>query len=325
MALASVRIEPLFWNASNPIFSHETRGAEMNVRVGEKLDIYCPQSSNLEEPLFLKVFMVPEEGYETCTSAMRNAKKLFTCDQPDQEKKYTLLFQEVNPNPFGLEFQRGQNYFLVSTADGTPNGINNLEGGVCEMFNMRIKLAVSEAYEDEEILITSTSLNTEKLKREMIPWERQKEAELEDEINRVVNEEVEFVATSGFTIGIIIGAFTVLLLIVFAVVGYKWWTARGDIRKATYIHRPKNHQDPTSEVHLTLVPAGTHYPFGTRATTGTRPVQPAPFGQGNIYNPIYKKESPSNTFNSRQESLGENSCGSEMTYLAPADGGVVEV
>ena len=57
--------------------------------------------------------MVPEEGYETCTSAMRNAKKLFTCDQPDQEKKYTLLFQEVNPNPFGLEFQRGQNYFLV--------------------------------------------------------------------------------------------------------------------------------------------------------------------------------------------------------------------
>ena len=153
----------------------------------------------------------------------------------------------------------------------------------------------------------------------------------------------------GFTIGIIIGAFTVLLLIVFAVVGYKWWTARGDIRKATYIHRPKNHQDPTSEVHLTLVPAGTHYPFGTRATTGTRPVQPAQFGQGkehtiesgpfsmtlsivksnyfqgNIYNPIYKKESPSNTFNSRQESLGENSCGSEMTYLAPADGGVVEV
>ncbi len=72
-----------------------------------------------------------------------------------------------------------------------------------------------------------------------------------------------------------------LLLIVFAVVGYKWWTARGDIRKATYIHRPKNHQDPTSEVHLTLVPAGTHYPFGTRATSGTRPVQPAPFGQGN--------------------------------------------
>ena len=33
--------------------------------------------------------------------------------------------------------------------------------------------------EDEEIVITSTSLNTEKLKREMIPWERQKEAELE--------------------------------------------------------------------------------------------------------------------------------------------------
>ena len=39
--------------------------------------------------------------------------------------------------------------------------------------------------EDEEILITSTSLNTEKLKREMIPWERQKEAELE---GKTINE-----------------------------------------------------------------------------------------------------------------------------------------
>ena len=36
--------------------------------------------------------------------------------------------------------------------------------------------------EDEEIVITSTSLNTEKLKREMIPWERAKEAQLEGNV-----------------------------------------------------------------------------------------------------------------------------------------------
>ena len=41
--------------------------------------------------------------------------------------------------------------------------------------------------EDEEILITSTSLNTEKLKREMIPWERQKEAELEGKTLKIIN------------------------------------------------------------------------------------------------------------------------------------------
>ena len=39
--------------------------------------------------------------------------------------------------------------------------------------------------EDEEIVITSTSLNTEKLKREMIPWERQKEAQLEGKKTRL--------------------------------------------------------------------------------------------------------------------------------------------
>ena len=59
---------------------------------------------------------------------------------------------------------------------------------------------------------------------------------------------------------------------------------------------------------------------------------------GNIYNPagaaapvynlqsqVGKKESPSGTYSSRQDSLGETSCGSEMTYLDPGSGGVVEV
>lgn len=318
---SSVQIEPLFWNTSNPVFTESPRsnGAKLDVRVGEKLDIHCPLSENKNQPNYLKVYLVDSRSFDICSTESPTARVMVTCNSPDKPKKFTLLVQEVSPNPFGFEFQRGETYYLISTSDGSENGIDKPNGGVCSKYNMKLKLAVSDSYiEESEILISSGSLNTEKLKREMIPWDT-RARQLEAELDQVVNEEVEIVATSGFTVGIIIGALTVLLLIVSAVVGYKWWSARGDIRKATYIHRPKNHE-PTSEVHLTLVPAGGQYPFSARTTRAT-----TQYTQGNIYNPIYKKESPSNTFNSRQESLGENSCGSELTYLAPVDGGVVEV
>ena len=149
----------------------------------------------------------------------------------------------------------------------------------------------------------------------------------------------------GFTIGIVIGAFTVLFLIIAGVVGYRWHNRRGDIRKALYIPRPR---PASSQVHLTLVPAGTSYPYDntrkSRPMSGILGQNGAPqFGippSGNIYNPagaaapVYnlqsqvgngKKESPSGTYSSRQDSLGETSCGSEMTYLDPSSGGVVEV
>ena len=140
---------------------------------------------------------------------------------------------------------------------------------------------------------------------------------------------------SGFTIGIIIGAFTVLILIIAGVIGYRWQSRRGDIRKALYIPRPR---PASSQVHLTLVPAGTQYPYDQ--TRKQRPMSGfisqngmlnAPVG--NIYNPTefqqapqeMKKGSPSGTYSSRQDSLGENSMGSELTYLDPGTGGVVEV
>lgn len=131
-----------------------------------------------------------------------------------------------------------------------------------------------------------------------------------------------------------------LILIIGGVIGYRWQSRRGDIRKALYIPRPR---PASSQVHLTLVPAGTSYPYETRKT---RPMSGILTQNGmlsapvsNIYNPqvapnVYTtqqqhtsvtKESPSGTYSSRQDSLGETSCGSELTYLDPGSGGVVEV
>lgn len=348
--LASVQIEPLYWNASNPIFSNG-EAAELNVHFGEKLDIYCPQRSgynpvpSTEEPLYLKGFLVSEEDFATCAvSDTKYAKKIFTCNTPDKEKKHTILFQEINPNPFGLTFDRGQAYFLISTSDGTAGGMGNTMGGVCDSRNMKIRIRVSDFTEAKTNGgggnggVGETQARSDVQIRPLIPWDRKIDQELVKELEL----EEDIAQSSGFTIGIIIGAFTVLILIIGGVIGYRWQSRRGDIRKALYIPRPR---PASSQVHLTLVPAGTSYPYESRKQT--RPMsgiltqngmlqpapgnmfQPQPVPCTNVYNmapaPIVKKDSPSGTYSSRQDSLGETSCGSEMTYLDPGSGGVVEV
>lgn len=339
---ASVQIEPLYWNASNPIFS-KGHYAQLDVHVGEKLDIYCPQRNvyqtrSVDEPLYLKGFLVSEDDFTSC-SVSDYAKRIFTCNTPDQEKKHTILFQEINPNPFGLTFKRGMDYYLISTADGTPAGLGLNNGGVCDKHNMKIRIRVSDFTDVDELLGGDDGdgkSSRDVQIRPLIPWDRRQAEKIEEDLLESEELEIDIAQSSGFTIGIVIGAFTVLILIIGGVIGYRWQSRRGDIRKALYIPRPR---PASSQVHLTLVPAGTSYPYETRKTrpmsgiltqNGMLSAPPA-----NIYNPqvppytgqhsVTKKESPSGTYSSRQDSLGETSCGSEMTYLEPGSGGVVEV
>lgn len=366
MAIASVTIAPLYWNTTNPIFTNMGKYAEMTVRVGEKIDIYCPQQGSArqnDEPLYLKVWLVKEDGFHGCKTN-GNDRKVLTCNNPLREKKFTLLFQEVNPNPFGLEFQKGENYYLISTADGTPNGLDHLSGGVCQEYRMKMKIRVKPDIAGDGEFVSALAapiLDQKGLLRDM--WVS---FDTEPGSNNLAleAEEIELeaaVASTGFTIGIVIGAFTVLILIIAGVVGYRWQARRGDIRKALYIPRPR--PSSTSQVHLTLVPAGTTYPYESarQLTTHThangRPISGMIGGGSNggaTYmrtgphtahamlggpTPNYKfappttknghhqhqKDSPSGTYSSRQDSLGETSCGSELTYLEPNQGGVVEV
>ena len=36
-----------------------------------------------------------------------------SCEQPLRVKKYTMKFQEVNPNPYGLEFHADTAYYFI--------------------------------------------------------------------------------------------------------------------------------------------------------------------------------------------------------------------
>ena len=49
--------------------------------------------------------------FRNCDSS--KGKRLIDCNKPQQEKKYTVLFQDTNPSPYGLEFLPGETYFYI--------------------------------------------------------------------------------------------------------------------------------------------------------------------------------------------------------------------
>uniref|UniRef100_A0A665VY75 Ephrin-B2a-like n=1 Tax=Echeneis naucrates TaxID=173247 RepID=A0A665VY75_ECHNA len=146
-------LESIYWNTTNIKFV-PGQGVVLYPQIGDKLDIVCPRvdggvGDGVE---YYKVYMVPREQLESCTITKADTP-LLNCVKPDQDVKFTLKFQEFSPNLWGLEFFRGKDYYIISTSNGTMEGIDNQEGGVCKTKSMKIIMKVGQI----TILLTSSS------------------------------------------------------------------------------------------------------------------------------------------------------------------------
>ncbi|KAI8503977.1 Ephrin-B2a [Branchiostoma belcheri] len=115
----------IYWNQNNPIFQREG-GYVLEVDINDKLDIICPRLFNQ----YNVMYEVSREGYETCNST--GGRLLLRCNLPERDIVLTILFQEVSPSPFGLEFVKGKDYYYIATSSGTPDTLDNRIGGNCE-------------------------------------------------------------------------------------------------------------------------------------------------------------------------------------------------
>ncbi|XP_024142611.1 ephrin-B2a isoform X2 [Oryzias melastigma] len=141
-------LESIYWNTTNGRFV-PGHGVVLYPQIGDKLDIVCPRvdggvSDGVE---YYKVYMVPREQLESCTITKADTP-LLNCVKPDQDVKFTLKFQEFSPNLWGLEFFKGKDYYIISTSNGTMEGIDNQEGGVCKTKSMKIIMKVGQSPSD---------------------------------------------------------------------------------------------------------------------------------------------------------------------------------
>ncbi|XP_036596575.1 ephrin-B1 [Trichosurus vulpecula] len=135
-------LEPVSWSSLNPKFL-SGKGLVIYPKIGDKLDIICPRAEAGRPYEYYKLYLVRLEQAAACSTVL-NPKVLVTCNQPEQEIRFTIKFQEFSPNHMGLEFQRQQDYYITSTSNGSLEGLENREGGVCHTRTMKIVMKVQQ-------------------------------------------------------------------------------------------------------------------------------------------------------------------------------------
>ncbi|XP_035383324.1 ephrin-B1 [Electrophorus electricus] len=140
--LETKALETVVWNSQNPKFVLG-KGLVIYPEIGDKLDIVCPQGEVGHPYEFYKLYLVKQEQVETCNTVLE-PNVLVTCNKPQKDIKFTIKFQEFSPNYMGLEFRRHTNYYITSTSNGTLDGLENREGGVCSTRSMKIIMKVGQ-------------------------------------------------------------------------------------------------------------------------------------------------------------------------------------
>uniref|UniRef100_H2Y9D5 Ephrin RBD domain-containing protein n=1 Tax=Ciona savignyi TaxID=51511 RepID=H2Y9D5_CIOSA len=155
---ATVDRHVLYWN------SVMTPGLQkqdyvMRVKMGEFMDILCPQRSLMgithgpREPTTFDLYNVTEGNFNECkTGGHRNF--IFACDQPERENKLTIKFQTISPSPLGFRFQYCSEYYFVAIP---RNGRRGKQTG-CHQQSTRLRILVG--CQEVETTTTTTAPTT---------------------------------------------------------------------------------------------------------------------------------------------------------------------
>ncbi|XP_069074775.1 ephrin-B3 isoform X2 [Pleurodeles waltl] len=146
--VSALSLEPIYWNTQNKKFQDEA-GYVIYPQIGDRLDLICPRSVPLgpystEEYEYYKLYLVQTlEQVEQC-EILRTPNLLLTCDRPQHDMRFTIKFQEYSPNLWGHEFKTNHDYYIITTSDGTKEGLENIKGGACLSKGMKVTLKVGQ-------------------------------------------------------------------------------------------------------------------------------------------------------------------------------------
>ncbi|GFY47521.1 ephrin-B1 [Trichonephila inaurata madagascariensis] len=113
----------------------------------DQVNIICPvyphtnqgtaEGDDEEEERYI-IYNVSKEEYDSCRITNPNPRIIAVCDNPNQVRYFTITFRSFTPQPGGLEFLPGHDYYFVSTSTGDPEGLYQRVGGRCATHNMKV-------------------------------------------------------------------------------------------------------------------------------------------------------------------------------------------
>ncbi|CAG0915883.1 unnamed protein product, partial [Notodromas monacha] len=98
------------------------------------------------------IYLVSKEEYDTCRITNPKPRIIAVCDRPDRLLYFTITFRSFTPQPGGLEFRPGHDYYFISTS--SREDLHRRVGGHCKSHNMKVVFKVcckSEDGNDDEI------------------------------------------------------------------------------------------------------------------------------------------------------------------------------
>lgn len=154
----------IHWNSSNRIFLIDNTDNIIDVNRGnvkfeyDQANLICPvytpgtKDEDIEKYI---IYNVSKDEYETCRITNPNPRIIAVCDKPFKLMYFTITFRPFTPQPGGLEFLPGHDYYFISTS--TNDDLHRRVGGRCTSHNMKIVFKVWNPQETTSTQSTSVA------------------------------------------------------------------------------------------------------------------------------------------------------------------------
>ncbi|KAK7573414.1 hypothetical protein V9T40_010605 [Parthenolecanium corni] len=145
----------IHWNTSNPIFRIDNTDHIISVNQGNTqfdydqvniiCPVYAPGTYDKDAEKYI-IYNVSKEEYDTCRITNPTPRIIAVCDKPNKLLYYTITFRPFTPQPGGLEFPPGHDYYFISTS--SKDDLHRRIGGRCATNNMKVIFKVCCRPED---------------------------------------------------------------------------------------------------------------------------------------------------------------------------------
>ncbi|XP_030245246.1 uncharacterized protein LOC108657877 [Drosophila navojoa] len=155
----------MHWNTSNSIFRIDNTDHIIDVNKGnlafefDQVHIICPVyepgAFDNETEKYI-IYNVSKVEYETCRITNADPRVIAICDKPQKLMFFTITFRPFTPQPGGLEFLPGNDYYFISTS--SKDDLYRRIGGRCSTNNMKVVFKVCCAPEEKNKTTETTTL-----------------------------------------------------------------------------------------------------------------------------------------------------------------------
>uniref|UniRef100_A0A1A9V5P9 Ephrin RBD domain-containing protein n=1 Tax=Glossina austeni TaxID=7395 RepID=A0A1A9V5P9_GLOAU len=117
--------------------------------------VYEPGTFDNETEKYI-IYNVSKVEYETCRITNADPRVIAICDKPQKLMFFTITFRPFTPQPGGLEFLPGNDYYFISTS--SKDDLYRRIGGRCSTNNMKVVFKVCCAPEEKNKTTTSPQM-----------------------------------------------------------------------------------------------------------------------------------------------------------------------